>query len=548
MATRGGGVQQITFGKFNFGFDLRKGESVSDANRLRDCENALVTTGNAIEKRNGIRKIATLEPGTKGLYYGLGKLNTFHAAGDITHADERFQANKVPLFESDDETTWTASDTTGLADVLYADVFQGYLYCAPKYDNGIIRHHYLDEGNRKVKNPDYVPPVEEPEPDDPEPDDPDNPDDPPVDPGPEEPEYLDITGVTQILDPNCPHSDAVIKNSAKMFAVGVDRDVVRYSKTTDPTDWSTPDDAGFLPTGLNSRGDRSTYALGVYGRKLVALARDASQVWESDPDPTKMFLDTIVDNVGTLFPDSLATVGENLFFLSDFGFRSISTKEWTDALQGMDVGAAIDQISRPFIRDVIKPEGISPKAGFYYGTRQYLCFAGRRVFVFTYSRESNVSAWSTYTLPIEIDHMTEMAGELYLRSGDDVYVLDTDNYVDYDGTNINADGEDEGREYEVRVQLPFMNFKQPGIMKRITGIDIVKEGICEVAIMCNPNHQGKPQYTTPFVQIYANNTRSGGRIPFQCAGTEFSIVIRHKSKEYFRLDEISVYFVSQGAG
>lgn len=513
MATkgRGGGVQQIIFGKFNFGFDLRKGESVSDANRLRDCENAFTTTGNAIEKRNGVRKIATLEPGTKGLYYGMGKLNTFYATGEITHADERFKANKAPLFLPDGDVDWTPSETNEIADVLYADVFQGYIYCALKYDNGIIRHHYLDEGKRKVNN-------------------------------------VEVTGVTQILDPNCPHSDAVIKNSSKIFAVGDGRDVVRYSKTTDPTDWSEPDDAGFLPTGLNSRGDRSTHALGVYGKNLVALARDASQVWASDPDPTKMFLDTIVDNVGTLFPDSLATVGENLFFLSDFGFRSISTKEWTDALQGMDVGAAIDQIARPFIRDVIKPEEISPKAVFYYGTRQYLCFAGKRVFVFTYSRESNVSAWSTYTLPIEIDDMTEMAGELYLRSGDDVYVLDTDNYVDYDGTNVNGDGEDEGREYEVRVQLPFMNFKQPGIMKRITGIDIVKEGICEVAIMCNPNHKGIPQYTTPFVEVYANNTRSGGRIPFQCAGTEFSIVIRNKTKEYFRLDELSVYFVSQGAG
>ena len=44
-------MASITFDKFDGGLDLRKGASVSDANKLRVCTNAYVTTGKGIQKR-----------------------------------------------------------------------------------------------------------------------------------------------------------------------------------------------------------------------------------------------------------------------------------------------------------------------------------------------------------------------------------------------------------------------------------------------------------------------------------------------------------------
>ena len=128
-------MPSITFDRFDAGLDVRKGASVSDANRLRVLDNCYVTTGRTIRKRPGISVVAHLEAGTKGLRSAGGKLNTFYATGSITHADSRFVANKVahPTLSS-----------MGVDKVHFADTFNGYIYVSVQYNNGDIRHHYLD--------------------------------------------------------------------------------------------------------------------------------------------------------------------------------------------------------------------------------------------------------------------------------------------------------------------------------------------------------------------------------------------------------------------
>ncbi len=80
-------MSQITFDRFDLGIDLRKGASVSDANRLREMKNAYVTTGLATQKRPGLTLVQTLEAGTKGLFAAFGKLHTFYAQGTVNHAN-----------------------------------------------------------------------------------------------------------------------------------------------------------------------------------------------------------------------------------------------------------------------------------------------------------------------------------------------------------------------------------------------------------------------------------------------------------------------------
>ena len=58
------------------------------------------------------------------------------------------------------------------------------------------------------------------------------------------------TRTAQIIDEKCPHSKIAIPMASKVYSPY--RDVVRYSVTNYPRDWTTPDDAGFLPTGLNA--------------------------------------------------------------------------------------------------------------------------------------------------------------------------------------------------------------------------------------------------------------------------------------------------------
>ncbi len=461
-------MSSITFDRFDLGVDLRKGASVSDANRLREMKNAFVTTGLATQKRPGLVKVTTLEPGTKGLFSAFGKLHTFYGAGSITHADTRFQANKVA----------PAAGDKAVKDVHFADVFNAFIYTSIEYADGTVSHHYLDG-----------------------------------------------SPATYISDGNCPNSKAAIKIASKIFAVN--GETVRYSKTGNPRDWTTANDAGFLPTGLNSRGDRSANALGIYQNKLVVLARDGAQVWLVDPDPSRNALEDIVENVGTSFPRTVSTVAGDLYFLSDFGFRSITTMQLINKLADVDIGSPIDTLVRP----ETKRAGVTPRAAYYYGTGQYICAIDNQIFVYSISRTAKIAAWSRYFLPYPADAFAELQGVLYMRAGDNIYKLSEDVATD------------DGQPFEVLLELPYMDFKSPGQMKRIYGVDLVMEGECDFSLAFDVRN---PDAYTPFVRVMGN-TRGGGVIPIECAGTEFSPRFRNFDDQPFRLDALTVYYDNLGA-
>lgn len=455
-------MPSITFNRFDLGIDLRKGASVSDANRLRKMKNAYVTTGLATAKRPGFRKIADLEPGTKGLFSANGKLNTFSSQA-VSHKDATFQSHQLD------------TDGKNIKDIWYTDIFNGYLYTVAEYEDGTIQHHYLDN-----------------------------------------------SGNTKVTDANCPQTKACVKMQSKMFAVGKDGDTVRYSKTGDARDWTESDDAGFLPTGLNARGDKTANALGIYKKNLVVFARDNAQIWVVDPDPTAMVLEDLVENVGTSFPRTVANVGGDIYFLGDYGFRSITTLQYTNNLADVDVGSPIDSL----VRQALKDPNVNPRSFYFYGTGQYVCAMGNHLFVYSFSRTSKVAAWSEYFLGFPIDAVAENNQRLYVRSGDAVYQLDDEYHTD------------DGQQYEMLVELPYMDFKKPGILKHITGLDVVFEGKGLVSIGYNVND---PDAFTPELLV-KGNTRPGGRIPVECMGTEFAVRVRNYDDQPFQLNGITLYY------
>ncbi|WP_231602303.1 hypothetical protein [Herbaspirillum chlorophenolicum] len=465
-------IRAITFDRFDLGIDRRKGASVSDANRLLEMKNAYVTTGLATQKRPGLAKVTTLESGTKGLFAGLGKLNTFYGQGSLSHADTRFVAHKVAH----------PGGERPVKDVWFADTFNAYIYTAVEYADGTVKHHYLDG-----------------------------------------------SATTAITDTNCPHTKAVMKTASRIFAAGAgDGSTVRYCKASGPRDWTAANDAGFLPTGLQFSGDRSANALGLYKSSLVVLSRDGLQIWDvQNVDPTTMSLTDRVENVGTSFPRTVRNVSGDLYFLADFGFRSITTLQYTNNLADVDVGSPIDSIVVPEIRQT---EAV-PQAFFHYGTGQYICVVGRELYVYSVSRTAKIAAWSRYSIPFQVDATAELAGELYFRSGDDIYRFTADAYTD------------DGSSFEVLVQLPYMDLKAPGQLKRVVGVDMVVDGECTVSLGYDVRY---PDAVTPPVRV-RGNTRPGGIIPIEVSGTEFSLILRNLSSKPFRVDAATIYYESLGA-
>jgi hypothetical protein len=119
-----------------------------------------------------------------------------------------------------------------------------------------------------------------------------------------------IAQTTQILDVNCPPSKIVAIAAGKVYAA--DNDIIRYCATVNPLDWTTQDDAGYLPFGLQTYGSNPVAAMGLYRSNLVAFNSEGFQMWQVDEDPASTaLLDALP--IGSTQNRALAPVANDLF-------------------------------------------------------------------------------------------------------------------------------------------------------------------------------------------------------------------------------------------
>ncbi|MFX1725005.1 hypothetical protein [Stenotrophomonas sp. AS1] len=177
----------------------------------------------------------------------------------------------------------------------------------------------------------------------------------------------------RVEDPNCPNSKIVVIAASKVFAG--DDDIVRYSATVNPLDWTTPDDAGYLPTGLQNYGANPVAAMGLYRSNLVVFNSEAFQLWQVDEDPASMALIDALP-LGSTQHRSIAPVANDLFFASSQGIRSIGIAASSTNYQAGDVGMPIDPLVEPIMR-LMKGAGEQALGLYYPSAGQYwLCFPG----------------------------------------------------------------------------------------------------------------------------------------------------------------------------
>lgn len=145
----------------------------------------------------------------------------------------------------------------------------------------------------------------------------------------------------RVRDPNCPQTKVVAIVASKVYAA--DEDIVRYSATVNPMDWSSREDAGFLPTGLQQYGANPVAALGIYRSNLVVFNAQAFQMWQVDENPANSaLLDALP--IGSTFHKALSPVSNDLFFLSSQGVRTVGIAGGSTNLAAGDVGMPIDPL------------------------------------------------------------------------------------------------------------------------------------------------------------------------------------------------------------
>lgn len=143
-----------------------------------------------------------------------------------------------------------------------------------------------------------------------------------------------------IQDVRCPRSKVWAIAASKIF--GADRDIVRFSATNNPLDWSSADDAGYLPTGIQQTNANNAAVMNIYRSNLVVFNAGTFQMWQVDPDPAGMALLDQMDGIGSTHQHATTSVADELFFLSQLGVRTVGIAVGAENLASADVGAPVD--------------------------------------------------------------------------------------------------------------------------------------------------------------------------------------------------------------
>ena len=124
-------------------------------------------------------------------------------------------------------------------------------------------------------------------------------------------------GVTT-FDPSCG-----LGQYGRVWAGGVteDKNVLYYTQIDTPTGWATGD-AGYVNLKSVWGGDEIV-AVHAYAGKLVVFGRQNIAIYNNPWDVANMYLDEVVEGVGCVSRDSVQAVGNDLFFMSDTGVRSL---------------------------------------------------------------------------------------------------------------------------------------------------------------------------------------------------------------------------------
>lgn len=165
-----------------------------------------------------------------------------------------------------------------------------------------------------------------------------------------------------------PNSKVVAITASKVYAA--DKDIIRYSATVNPLDWTTADDAGYLPSGLNQNGSNDTAVLNIYRSALVSFSSTTFQNWQVDPDPQNMSLLDVMEGIGSTWQHAAQPVAKDLFYLAALGVRTVGISAGSTNLVNGDVGMPIDPLVRASVKKAIT-DAVEPRGLYYPSLGQY---------------------------------------------------------------------------------------------------------------------------------------------------------------------------------
>ena len=326
----------------------------------------------------------------------------------------------------------------------------------------------------------------------------------------------------QVTDPNVPSDSNIVLLAASKVYVG-DNDIIDYSATANPLDFSTRDDAGYIGYGLQQFGANPVAAMGLYRGNLAAFNSQGCQIWQVDEDPAQI---TLLDAVPIpcTYSKSLSPVGDDLVFLSNLGIRSLGVAGSQINLASGGYGRVIDPLVIAAIAEALE-EGWTPRGLYWPAQGQYWLFFGAQAFVHTVTGPNKDSrSWARYTFPWVIDAWTILGTDLCLRAGDLVVKMDADAWLD-DQHDISG-SPNLGEEIVSVIQWPALDLGNFNSDKQLVAFDLAIDGVCDVSFGWDQrklDYDTNPTYFTEPYTVDGDTVPGNSSIPFDATAPSFSM-------------------------
>jgi hypothetical protein len=351
-----------------------------------------------------------------------------------------------------------------------------------------------------------------------------------------------VTIDRRISDSKNPHSKAVALAASHVFAG--DNDIVPFSAAVDPTDWTSANNAGYLPSGLNNYGDNPVAMLTLYRSNLMVFNSGGYQMWQVDPDPANMAL-LDAQPVGSIYPRAAQSVANDLLFLTEVGVRNLGTVGATANMQIGNSGQPVD----PLVVAQLQAGTYDPISLYYPGRGQYWLIFGPQAFVLTING-AGLRTWSRYVFPDSITDATLNAGALYLRTaGNLVWKLSATALVDdFGGTPTPFNGV---------MQWPYLDYSALGINKMLIGLDLVGTGQVTIQIGFNENDPttfsdnagfATSLNVTPPYTISAADTVPGEPLPFPINAPSYTLILTFPGNQAWSWQAANMYVADARGG
>jgi hypothetical protein len=348
-----------------------------------------------------------------------------------------------------------------------------------------------------------------------------------------------VASTRAVHDDNCPQQSKIAVAATSKIYAG-DGDIIPFSATINPLDWSSEKNAGYLASGLQQYGSNPVAALGTYRSNLVTFNAEGFQMWQIDEDPANnSLLDAMP--IGSTRHKALCAVANDLFFLSSEGVRTVGIAAASTNLQAGDVGMPIDPLVKPAIQaaDNGGDEVFSlyvPAMGQFW-----LCIpnqgAGTLVFVYSMNRSAGLGWWSRYEFPFVITDWMLHGTKLHLRHGDTVSVLDAETVGDETAPGVMTPAPG-------RVWWSYLEFGSPGHDKEMAGFDIIGTGNPAVSVGYNQTNFDaidlQPDFT-PAYEVPPDTLAGPNIIPLSLTAPSFSVKVEYDGTVAWKLLAFTFY-------